>query len=276
MLDQQGIPLRNRFTSHGRARLSAVLRASKVLITIDDVMKTLSVDRQSAAKVLSRWQEQGWLKRVRRGLYAPIPLDAASTEQVLKDPWVLVPALFAPGYIGGWTAAEHWDLTEQLFRSIFVFTARPFRTKEYTAQGVTFTLKRVGEDALFGLKMIWRGQARMFISDKHRTVVDLLADPATGGGIRHVARCVQNYLRASDADTGTLIRYAETLGNGAVFKRLGFLASQTPGHEVLAEACRARLTMGNAKLDPSIPCRRLVKAWRLWIPKNWDAEAERD
>ena len=30
------------------------------------------------------------------------------------------------------------------------------------------------------------------------------------------------------------------------------------------------------KLDPSIPCRRLVKAWRLWIPKNWDAEAERD
>jgi predicted transcriptional regulator of viral defense system len=268
--------LPDRFTSQGRARLSAVLQASKDLVTIDAVMTTLSVDRQAAAKVLSRWQEQGWLKRVRRGLYAPIPLDASGTEQVLKDPWVLVPALFAPGYIGGWTAAEHWDLTEQLFRSIFVFTARPFRSKELTAQGVTFTLKRTGEDALFGLKTIWRGQTRIAVSDKHRTIVDLLADPATGGGIRHVARCLQTYLRSSDADTTILIRYAEKLGNGAVFKRLGFLAAQIPGQEALVEACRARLTAGNAKLDPSIPCRRLVKAWRLWIPKNWDAEAARD
>ncbi len=266
----------NRFTSQGRARLSAVLRASKDLVTMDDVMKTLSVDRQAAAKVLSRWREQGWLKRVRRGIYAAIPLDVSATEQVLKDPWVLVPALFAPGYIGGWTAAEYWDLTEQLFRSIFVFTARPFRTKESTSQGVTFTLKRIPEDALFGLKTVWRGQARVSISDKHRTIVDLLADPATGGGIRHVVRCLQNYLRGADADADMLIRYANKLGNGAVFKRLGFLAAHTPGHEALVEACRQHLTEGNAKLDPSIPSRRLVKAWRLWIPKNWEVEAARD
>ena len=239
-------------------------------------MKTLAVDRPAAAKVLSRWQEQGWFKRVGRGIYAPIPIDASTTEQVLKDPWVLVPALFSPGYIGGWTAAEHWDLTEQLFRSIFVFTARPFRIKEQTVQGVSFTLKRIPEEALFGLKTIWRGQARISIADKHRTIVDLLADPATGGGIRHVARCLQTYLRDPAADTKTLIGYAEKLGNGAVFKRLGFLASRIAGKESLAETCRQRLTEGNAKLDPALPCRRLVTTWRLWIPKNWEAEAERD
>jgi predicted transcriptional regulator of viral defense system len=265
-----------RFTSRSRARLSAVLQTATDLVTIEHAMKALKVDRQAAAKVLSRWQEQGWLKRVGRGIYAPIPLDASTTGQVLKDPWVLVPALFAPGYIGGWTAAEHWDLTEQLFRSIFVFTARPFRSKEQTVQGVTFTLKRIPEEALFGLKTIWRGQARVSVADKPRTIVDLLADPATGGGIRHVARCLQAYLRDAEADSDTLIRYAEKLGNGAVFKRLGFLASQTPGYESLAQACRERLTEGNAKLDPALPCRRLVKAWRLWIPKNWEAEAQRD
>jgi len=265
-----------RFTSRARSRLSAVLQTAKDLVTIEDVMKTLKVDRQAAAKVLSRWQEQGWLKRVGRGIYAPIPLDASTTEQVLKDPWVLVPALFSPGYIGGWTAAEHWDLTEQLFRSIFVFTARPFRNKEQTVQGVSFTLKHIPEEALFGLKMIWRGQAHISVADKHRTIVDLLADPATGGGIRHVARCLQAYLRHREADADTLIDYAEKLGNGAVFKRLGFLASKTPGNESLVEKCRERLTEGNAKLDPALPCRRLVKSWRLWIPKNWEAEAERD
>jgi predicted transcriptional regulator of viral defense system len=234
------------------------------------------MDRQAAAKLLSRWQEQGWLKRVGRGIYAPIPLDASTAEQVLKDPWVLVPALFSPAYIGGWTAAEHWDLTEQLFRSIFVFTARPFRSKEQTVQGVSFTLKRIPEEALYGLKTLWRGQARISIADKHRTVIDLLADPATGGGIRHVSRCLGAYLRDAEANDHALIGYAEKLGNGAVFKRLGFLASRIAGKESLAEACRQRLTEGNAKLDPALPCRRLVKSWRLWIPKNWEAEAERD
>jgi len=265
-----------RFSSQARARLSAVLQTAKDLVTIEDAVKALATDRSAAAKLLSRWQHQGWLKRVGRGIYAPIPLDAPSTEQVLKDPWVLVPALFAPGYIGGWTAAEHWDLTEQLFRSIFVFTARSFRKKEQTIQGASFTLSRISKDMVFGTKTLWRGHARVAIADKHRTVVDMLADPATGGGIRHVDHCLRIYLRDPEASADTLIRYAEKLGNGAVFKRLGFLISQQPGNEPLAQACRERLTQGNAKLDPALPCKRLIKAWRLWIPKTWDREQARD
>jgi len=265
-----------RFSSQARARLSAVLQSARDLVTIEDAMKALAVDRDAATKILARWQHQGWLKRVGPGIYAPVPLDALTTEQVLKDPWILVPALFAPAYIGGWTAAEHWDLTEQLFRSIFVFTARPFRSKEQTVQGVSFVLKHIPEDAIFGIKTVWRGQARVSMADKHRTVVDLLADSATGGGIRHVADCLGNYLRDPEADGETVIRYAEKLGNGAVFKRLGFLVSRQPGHEALADACRQRLTQGNAKLDAALTCRRLVKAWRLWIPKSWEAGGERD
>jgi predicted transcriptional regulator of viral defense system len=265
-----------RFSSQARARLSAVLQTAKDLVTIEDAMKALSTDRSASAKLLSRWQHQGWLKRVGRGVYAPVPLDISTTEQVLKDPWVLVPALFAPAYVGGWTAAEHWNLTEQLFRSIFVFTARSFRKKEQTIQGTSFTLTRISEDAIFGTKTLWRGQARVAVADKHRTIVDMLADPATGGGIRHVDQCLQNYLLDSDANTDMLIQYAERLGNGAVFKRLGFLMSQQPGHETLIQACRERLTQGNAKLDPAQPCKRLVKAWRLWIPKNWEREVSRD
>ncbi|MGA2877654.1 MAG: type IV toxin-antitoxin system AbiEi family antitoxin domain-containing protein [Bryobacteraceae bacterium] len=265
-----------RFSSQARARLSAVLQTAKDLVTIEDTMKALETDRSTSAKLLSRWQRQGWLKRVGRGIYAPIPLDALTTQQVLKDPWVLVPVLFAPGYIGGWTAAEHWDFTEQLFRSIFVFTARSFRTKEQTIQGASFTLTSISESAIFGTKMLWRGQARVAISDKHRTIIDMLADPRAGGGIRHVNQCLQKYLRDSEASTDTLIRYGEMLGNGAVFKRLGFLMSQQPGNEPLVQSCRERLTQGNAKLDPALPCKRLVKAWRLWIPKTWDREQPHD
>ena len=56
---------------------------------------------------------------------------------------------------------------------------------------------------------------------------------------------------------------------------LGYLASQIEGNEALVQSCRKRLTQGNSKLDPALPCPRLVKAWRLWIPKSWEV-AKRD
>jgi len=31
------------------------------------------------------------------------------------------------------------------------------------------------------------------VSDVHRTIVDMLDDPSSGGGIRHVAECLSAY-----------------------------------------------------------------------------------
>ena len=86
------------------------------------------MNRTTAAKTLSRWCSQGWLRRIGQGLYVPVPLDLAGTEQVVEDPWVLVPTLFGHCYVGGWTAAHHWDLTEQLFRELVSFMLEDPRT----------------------------------------------------------------------------------------------------------------------------------------------------
>ena len=145
-----------------RARLAEVLRATKEVVTIEVAARTLGVDRNSAAKLLSRWREQGWLRRIGPGVYVPVPLDLAGSEQVVEDPWVLVPTLFGASYIGGWTAAHHWDLTEQLFNETVVFTTKRTSAKHVIAQGVTFRLHHIAEKRLFGLKAIWRGSQRLF------------------------------------------------------------------------------------------------------------------
>lgn len=65
----------------------------------------------------------GWPRRVRRGLYLVLPLEAQSDRAItVEDPWILADELFSPCYIGGWSAAQHWGLTEQIFRSVFVVT----------------------------------------------------------------------------------------------------------------------------------------------------------
>ena len=268
------VPLDNQLPA-SRARLAVVLRATREVVSIELVSSTLKIDRHPAAKLLSNWRAQGWLRRVGPGLYVPVPLDLAGNEQLITDPWVLTPALFrTQSYIGGWTAAHHWDLTEQLFNETVVFTTRRLREKQVTAQGALFVLHHVSAKRFFGLKTLWRGSTKVSISDPARTLIDMLALPETGGGIDHVAECLETYLRRLNGDRDLLVRYAEQLGNGAVFKRLGFLAEAQLDERILSAACRERMTQGNSQLDPGLPSSKLVTAWRLWVPNRWKENAK--
>lgn len=260
----------------GRRKLVAVIRAAGDVIKIDDVVKALSVERADASKLLSRWVKQGWLRRVSSGVYVPVSLDSLESRHVLTDPWILVPALYEPAYIGGRTAAEHWDLTEQLFRDIVVMTARQVRKSQEERHGAQFTLHHIQEKNIFGTKTVWRGSTKVPVSDVHRTIIDMLNDPALGGGIQHVSDCFTAYLKRDDRKDALLIEYADRLGNGAVFKRLGFLAEQNAETSALAKECQSRLTKGNASLDPNLTCNRLISKWRLWIPQSWAKGEARD
>ncbi|MGC1448923.1 MAG: type IV toxin-antitoxin system AbiEi family antitoxin domain-containing protein [Candidatus Sulfotelmatobacter sp.] len=249
-----------------RARLAAVLRVAREVVSVDNASQALGIERRAAAKLLSRWKEQGWLRRIGHGIYVSVPLDLADSEQVVADPWVLVPTLFGRCYIGGWTAAHHWELTEQLFNETLVFTTRRIADKRVTAQGTTFVLRNVKEQHLFGLKTLWRGPTKVSISDAARTLIDMITSPEVGGGIDHVSDCLSAYLDDKGADRDLLIRYAEQFDNGAIFKRLGYLADTRLHDDKLAAACRVRLTQGYARLDPALPARKLVTAWRVWVP----------
>ena len=253
----------------GRKRLVALMRDAGDVIHVNDAARVLELDRSAAAKTLARWTVQGWLRRVSHGAYVPVALDSLQSEHVLDDPWVLVPALFAPAYIGGRTAAEFWDLTEQIFNDVVVFTSRVIREKSQKRHGVVFTLKHIDAAKLFGTKPIWRSHSRVPVSDVHRTMIDMIDDPMIGGGIQHVADCLASYLRRDDRDDNKLVAYAEQLGNGAVFKRLGFLVENDPPAAPLMAACLARITKGNAKLDPALDCPRLISRWKLLVPSFW-------
>ena len=252
-----------------RQRLVKVLSAAGDIIRIADAETALAVTRTEAAKILSRWTGQGWLRRVGPGVYAPAALDTLDSVHVLDDPWILVPVLYDPAYIGGRSAAEHWDLTEQIFRDIVVLTAQPLRDKKQQRHGATFSLKHIDQRLLFGTKTVWRGPNKIAVSDLHRTIIDMLDDPALGGGIQHIADCLTVYLAHGERDDETLLAYGDRLGNGAVFKRLGFLAERFSPDDALVPACRHRLTKGHAALDPALTCPRLVTRWKLKVPDIW-------
>jgi len=253
-----------------RERLAAILRGTKGTVSVEDAANILDVDATDAAKMLSRWTKKGWMSRIRRGLYVSVPLESRTADIPLEDSWLVADRLFSPCYIGGWSAAEHFDLTEQIFSTILVMTVQNPRNRRLDIKGTLFMLRTISANAMFGLETVWRGQVKISVSDPTRTILDLLVDPGLGGGIRSVNDMLGNYLRSENKNLGLLIDYGEQLGNGAVFKRLGFLLEKFASDEAKAiENCYQRLTAGNAKLDPKLNNVRLITRWRLWVPENW-------
>lgn len=255
-----------------RERLSAVMRGTKGTITNDQAARITGLDQTDASKLLARWCKKGWLSRVARGLYVPVPLEAERSDLPLDDPWLVAVILYSPCYMGGWSAAEHWDLTEQIFRTTVVMTTTRPRNRKPTFKGAAFWISTIAQEKMFGLKTVWRGSVKVLVSDPSRTMLDMLSDPLLGGGIRSVQDMFRNYLGSEARNLGQLLDYAERLGNGAVFKRLGFLLETNAPHEGDAiQHCQRHLTTGNARIDPKLPAEALVARWRLWVPSDWKA-----
>jgi len=253
-----------------RERMATIIRGTKGTVSVGDAARILGVTRTDAAKMLSRWAKKGWMSRVRQGIYVSVPLESRSADMPLEDPWLIADRLYSPCYIGGWSAAEYFDLTEQIFSTVVVMTVQKPRNRRPDIKNTTFLLRTVSEKAMFGLKPVWRGQVKVSVSDPTRTILDMLVDPVFVGGIRSVTDMLGNYLSSENKNLDQLIEYGERLGNGAVFKRLGFLLERKAPDEAKAiEKCYKRLTAGNAKLDPKLNNIRLITRWRLWVPENW-------
>ena len=254
-------------SQRNRALLEQLHRRTTGAFGVAEASQALSMGHEETSQLLVYLARRGWLSRVRRGLYVAVPLDARRSGEWVEDPWVVAERIFSPCYIGGWSACEYWDLTEQVFRTLLVVTARRVRHRDVEIQGLPFHLTVRASELMFGTVPVWRSQTRVNVSDPSRTVVDILDDPRLGGGIRTVADVLHEYLHSEHRDDQLIVSYGDRLGNRAVFKRLGYLLEHS-GVEApkLIQACLDRRSSGLAALDPSSDSpARIVRRWRLRV-----------
>ena len=247
------------------------------LVTASDAAEALGIGREQATAVLARLARRGWVARARRGLYLILPLEATpGLAATVDDPWALAQALFAPCYVAGWSAAEHWGLTEQLFRSTFVATAAAIRTRSQRVLGLEFHLARVAPARLENATLVWRGRERIAVSDPAGTIADALASPRWVGGVRHLARMLTTYRTSAAWDPKALLVRLRAIDSGAAFKRLGYLVEALGiDAAVLVDTAAERRSSGVVRLDPDTRERgRLTKRWGLWVNARLEANED--
>ena len=236
----------------GRKELALVLGGRR-FVTPADVATELQIDATAATQRLARWARDGWVRRVRRGLYIGVPVEASNPHAWSDDALVIAARVWDPCYFTGWTAARHWALTEQVFRTTVLKTSARVRETRTSLLDNDYLVAHTDPEALsWGLVSEWNDGERLRFADAARTVVDILEDPRLGGGMRHSAEILVNYL--DEHDPALLIDAADHLSNGAVFKRLGYLAEHLDLDDgALVSACLERLTAGISALDPAGP-----------------------
>ncbi len=261
MTDRSGIE------QHNRILLETLHQNASGPFTVAEAGKMLGLDEVRTGRLLPYLAHQGWLARVKRGLYIVVPLGASAPREWREDPWVVAASTFAPCYISGWSACEHWGLTEQIFRDIIVISAAPLRDRLVTIQETPFRLKHLPLERHFGTKSIWRGQNKILIADPSRAIVDILDDPGLGGGIKHVAEILLAYFASEHRSDSLLLEYTKRLGNRSVYKRLGHLleALEIEAPEVL-HSCKELESSGISLLDPDgVVHGPIQKRWNLRV-----------
>ena len=124
-------------------------------------------------------------------------------------------------------------------------TQRP-RDRKPVLRKARFELRTVAASNFIGLKTAWRGGAKVQVSDPARTLIDMLAEPALAGGIRHLTDMLATLMRDQPGSSQVPGHTPRALGSGAVFKRLGYLLQRNhPEQSALIELspkpiCRLR------------------------------------
>lgn len=197
----------------------------------------------------------------------------------MEDPWAIASKIYDPCYIGGWTAGEHWNLAEQLFRKTVAVTARRVRRKETAIQGFPFRIKRIGSSRFFGARTLWRGKTRKNFSDPSRTVIDLLDDPSMGRGIRQARRCSGHLLplRASRRQPVGGLQAPVWQPSGLQAAELPF-GNAEPSCPRSAQRVQEGMSSGISLVDPSQPAQgQVLRRWnprvngrvRSWSLSDW-------
>lgn len=250
----------------GRRDLSALFGGGEQTVTVERAAEILEITHPTAARRLAAWTAQGWLRRIRQGLYLAVPVDVPDPASWTADPWFLADLAWSPCYITGWSAASHWALSDQIFRTTVVATATRVRGVTQELAGNAYLVRKVPEERFeWGLRSEWRAGRRIFVADPAKCLAEMLGSPDLGGGIRHVLEILDAYL--ADQDVHELIDALDRLGNGAAFKRLGYLVER---FDMLDEATvgtiSGRITSGISSLDPSLSAQGTrVMRWGLLV-----------
>lgn len=229
--------------------------------SIEDARRALGhKESDPTRQFLERLQTKGWIRRIRRGRFAVIPLSSGEDRSPQLHEFIVAMELVSPATIAYWSALNHHGMTEQLPRTVFVATNHPVRRPPGEALGVSYKIISLRPEKFFGIQKDWIDEMPFMVTDREKTIIDGLDLPQYAGGVGEIAKALSTVW--PQLNEAKLRKYAVKIGNSAVAKRLGFLMETFGLGDIEKLRKTVALAHGFSPLDPTMP--RSGKYNRRW------------
>lgn len=195
------------------------------IITKEQFDKYFNFPKRVREKTLFRLKKKGMLTTIKRGVYFYSPLESGPAGSSINE-FLIPPVLFPKGnyYIGYSTMYNYYGFTDQIFQTMYILNTSLQRTK--TIGNMRFMMFKIPEKRMFGLEKIKIKDAEVIISEKERTLVDLIYFPGPVGGLKSAFEILQEQVKGRKIDIGKLIKLAVKFPNVSIKKRIGFALEQ--------------------------------------------------
>lgn len=195
------------------------------LITQQQFDRYFGFPKSVREKVIFRLKKRGVLNAVKKGVYFFSPLESGPAGRNINE--FLVPSVFFPKgnyYIGYSTMYNYYGFTDQMFQTMYVLNTSLQREK--SIGGVQFKMIKVSKSRMYGLEKITIRDTSVYVSDRERTIVDLIYFPEPVGGLIAAFEILKKQAGAKRTDLTKLIKYAARFPNISLRKRIGYILEQ--------------------------------------------------
>ena len=264
---------------HRDRLLGALVEEGLAVFSIDDARAI--ADREGIPSgylpgLLMEMARRGLIARLRRGLYA-VP-DSVFGGAPLSQLAVAV-RLVTPSAISHVSALHFHGLTEQVPRVVTAFTPKKVvtpgmrsgvntasrRKHAWIVHGIRYEFTTVRPEHFFGIEQVWVSErARVPITDRERTVLELFVTPRTFGGIGESIGILQEHLPSLSVER--LIGYALQHGTVSSAKRLGWALESSGVSQTALKTLLELPSTGYHVLDPASPPTGARE--RRWMVQN--------
>ncbi len=241
--------------------------ARKGVFTTQEAESILGWRRKDLHPVLFRLVKKGKLVRIKRGLFCLVPPGAKDLKKAYPQNWFLIAKALAgesPYFISHYSAMQLHGMTTESIQTIFI--SLPYQQHRPKGLRIPIRFMTVPKKNFWGLEEKWiTNEEKAWVSDRERTILDILDRPDLAGGISEIARGL--WMMKNEIEVRKLIDYVKRFDSYAVAKRLGFLLEKLKvGLPKDIEKIRhyIRSSKAYAFLDPTLEkAGRYLDRWHL-------------
>jgi len=202
------------------------LSYEKATITTREQLKDMfNFGYSSLNQLIFRLKKKGILKSIKKGVYFFSPLESGPAGSNINE--FLIPSILYPRgnyYVGYGTMYNYYGFTDQIFQTMYVLnTSKQYRK---TIGDMTFKMIKISSKRMYGLEKIKIGNTEVIVSDKERTLVDLVYFPGPVGGLKNAFDILKDQVTTKRINKKKFIKYASRFPISSTRKRIGFSLDQ--------------------------------------------------